>query len=219
MSAKLIVALLAPLLLGSCMMAGMAGLGPMSGGDTHGASSAAASGEPTIVKEVVVGGLRVTANFPAQAAGDALRYVVAIRDRDGRFVTGDVAVFLEVSPARAQLADASPSHPGTGHSTETAGEPSGGVERTRVAPAEREAGQFTFRPAIPSAGAYRLAVLVERVGNTLLEPAIVVEHVATLSAKAPATSAGGHAMWSGRATPLVLLGAGLMAVMMLVAVR
>ena len=171
----------------------------------------------TIVKDVVVGGLRVTATFPAQAAGDALRYVVTIRDRDGPFVTGDVAVFLEVSPARTQNADGSPSH--TGHSPETAREPSVGVERTRVAPAEREAGQFTFRPAIPSAGAYRLGVVVERVGDTLLDPAIVVEHVATLAAKAPATSAGGHAMRSGRVTPLVLLGAGFMAVMMLVAIR
>ncbi len=217
MSAKLIVALLAPLLLGSCMMAGMAGMGLMGGSDTHGTNSAAALIEPTIVKDVVVGGLRVTATFPAQAPGDALRYVVTIRDRDGRFVTGDVAVFLEVSPARAQNPDASPSH--TGHLPDTVHKPSTGVERTRVAPAEREAGQFTFRPAIPSAGSYRVGVVVERVGDTLLDPAIVVDHVVTLAAKAPATAAGGHAMWSGRVTPLVLLSAGFMAVMMLVAVR
>lgn len=219
MSAKLMVALLAPLLLGSCMMAGMAGMGHIGGGDAHGAYSAAASGEPTIVKDVVVGGLRVTANFPAQAAGDALRYVVTIRDRAGRFVTGDVAVFLEVSPAGAQRADASRAVSHTGHFPETAQEPSIVVERTRVAPTEREAGQFTFRPIISSAGAYRLAFVVERVGDTLLEPAIVVDHIVTLATKAPATSARSHAMWGDRVTPLVLLGAGLMAVMMLVAVR
>jgi len=222
MRAKLMVALLAPLLMGGCMMAGMAGMagmGHMAGSETHGTNSAAAPDAATIVKQVNVGGLRVTAEFPAQAAGESLRYVVTISDRDGRVVAGDAALFLEVSPVHPPNANASPMASHTGHPLPAVQAPLDDVTRTRFMPAARDAEQYIFRPDIASAGTYRLAVVVERVGDTRLDPAIVVEHVVTLAPKAPATSARSHAMWAEQITPLVLLGAGFMALMMLVAIR
>lgn len=185
----------------------------------HGSGLAEAPGEPTIVKEVVAGGLRLTADFPPYAPGDSLSYTVTLRDLDGRAITTDASVFLEVSPAIMGNAATSPVPTHAGHPAMIAHAMSGGLERMRFTPVERGGGRFVFRPSIPRDGAYRLTVLVERAGDTVLDPPMVVDHVVQLQATATGPSGGGHAMRGRGLTPLVLLGAGFMAVMMLVAVR
>ena len=222
MKAKLMAALSAPLLLNGCMMAGMAGMGGMghvSGGGTHDSGAAAAPGAPTIVKEVVAGGLRVTAEFPTYAPGDLLSYTVTLRDLDGRTITTDASVFLEVSPATMDSAVAAPAPTHAGPPAKIAHAMPGGLERMRFAPAERAGGRFVFRPSIPRDGAYRLTVLVEGARETVMDPPIVVDQVVQLLAITPEPSAPRHAMRGGGLTPLVLLGAGFMAVMMLFALR
>ena len=223
MKAKPMAALLAPLLVSGCMMAGMAGMGgmsPMGGGGTHGSGLAMAPAEPTIVKEVVVGGLRVTAEFPIFAPGDSLRYSVVLRGLDGRAITTDASVFLDVSPVRMGSAVASPAPMHAEDPAKSAHAMPGGLERMRFAPVERGGGRFVFRPSIPRDGAYRLAVLVERTGDTVLDPPIVLDHVAQmLPTTVGAPMSSGHVLRGGGLTPLVVLGAGLMAVMMLFAVR
>jgi hypothetical protein len=62
-------------------------------------------------------------------------------------------------------------------------------------------------------GVYRLAIVVERVGDTVLDPPVVVDHTAQIA------RARSHAGWGGGVTPIVILGAAFMAVMMLVAIR
>ena len=219
MTAKLMATLLAPLLLSGCMMAGMGGMGHMAGG-THGSSPAMAPGEPTVVKEAVAGGLRVTAAFPTYASGDSVTYTVTLSGLDGRAITTDASVFLEVSPATIGSADTSLAHTHAVAPAKVAHALPGGLERMRFLPVERGGGRFVFRPSIPRDGAYRLIVLVERAGDTVLDPPIVVEHVVQLLPTTTGTPmAPGHAMRGWGLTPLMLLGAGFMAVMMLVAIR
>lgn len=221
MTPKLMVALLAPLLLGGCMkagMAGMSGMGHMTAG-AHGDSPAAARDEPTVVKEVMSGGLRVTVDFPPYAPVDSLRYAVTVRRLDGQFITTDALVFLEVSPATTESVVTSPTPTHAAHQAQAAKTIPGSLERMRLAPVERGGGRFVFRPSIPRGGAYRLVVVVERVGETTLEPPIVVEHVVALTASVLTASESAHVMLSGGKTALVLLGGVSMAVMMLFAMR
>lgn len=225
MKLTLIAALLAPLLASGCMMAGMSGMAGMGGmghsstDSTHGSTPANARGEPTVVKEVVAGGLRVTADFPARRVGDSLSYTVTLRELDGRVISTDALVFLEVSPVIMSSASASPGPTHAGHPAKTARENADGLLRTKFAPVERGGGRFVFRPAFLQAGAYRLSVLVERSGDRVIDPPLVVDHVVQLQAPATGPSGGGHAMRGGGLTPIMLLGAGFMAVMMLVAIR
>lgn len=222
MKPTLMVVLLMPLVVNGCMMAGMAamgGAGHMSGGGAHRSADAEPERPPSVIKEVTSGALRVTVEFPTSAPGDSLRYGATIQYRDGRAVTDDAAIFLEISPGTTGVAVVSPAQTHAGHPPKIAHAPSDGFERTRLTPVERGGGRYIFRPNIPADGAYRLAVVVERVGDTVLDPPVVVEHVAQGASIAPVPPIHGHSMWRGGLTPLALLGAGFMAVMMLVAIR
>lgn len=210
-----LVVLLIPLLASGCMMAGMAAMGGgghlIGGGSRHG-RTVEATHQPTVIKEVVSGALRVTAEFPFFTAGDSLRYVATIRDRDGRARTENAMVFLEVSPSAAN-AVATPATMHAGHPSMIVNAPFDVRERTRHTPVERVGGQFVFRPTIPTEGVYRLAIVVEQVGDTVCDPPIVADHTTRIA------RAESHAAWGGRLTPLAILGAAFMAVMMVVAIR
>ncbi len=215
MKAKLMVVLLIPLLASGCMMAGMAAMGGsghmMGGGSSHDGTADAAR-QPTVIKEVMSGSLRVTAEFPFFTAGDSLRYVATIQDRAGHARTENAIVFLEVSSAARNVA-ASPAPIDAGHPSMIMNTPSAVLERTRLIPVERAGGRFVFRPTIPVEGVYRLAIVVERVGDTVLNPPVVVEHITQIA------RGQSHARWGETVTPLAILGAAFMAVMMVVAIR
>lgn len=221
MTAKPMAALLAPLLLSGCMMAGMAGMGGMGHmtAGAHGDSPAATRGGPTVVKEVIGGGFRVTADFSPYAPVDSLSYAVTVRELDGRLITTDASVFLEISPATTESVATSPTPAHAGHPAQAANTMPGGLEHMRFATVERGGGRFVFRPSIPRGGAYRLVVVVERVGETVLDPPIVVDHVVALPASVAPSSESGHVAPSGGKTALVVLGGVSMAVMMLFAMR
>ncbi len=215
MKAKLLVVLLIPFAVNGCMMAGMAAMGGgghmMGGGALHGGIADSAR-QPTVIREVMSGSLRVTAEFPFFISGDSLRYVATIQNRDGRARTEDALVFLEVSSATGKVvATPAPTH--AGHPSMIVSAPSDGLERTRLTPVERAEGRYVFRPTIPRDGVYRLAIVVERVGDTVLDPPVVVDHVIQIA------RARTHARWGGGVTPLVFLGTAFMAVMMVVAIR
>ncbi|MBA4071170.1 MAG: hypothetical protein C0497_04930 [Gemmatimonas sp.] len=215
MKAKMMVVLLMPFAVSGCMMAGMAATGGgghmIGGGALHG-GTAGSTRQSTVIKEVMSGSLRVTGEFPFFTSGESLRYVATIQDRDGRARTENAIVFLEVSSAPGNVvATPVPTH--AGHPSMIVNARSDVVERTRLTPVERAGGQFVFRPTIPTDGVYRLAIVVERVGDTVLDPPVVVDHI-TQIARAP-----NPAGWGGGVTPLVLLGAAFMTVMMLVAIR
>jgi len=218
MTAKLLAALLAPLLLSGCMMAGMVGMGRMGVG-AHGGSPADARSAPTVVREVIGGGFRVTADFPSFTPVDSLSYSVTLRGLDGTLITADASVALEVSPAITESVAASPTPAHTRHPAPSATAMPSGLAHMQFAPVERGGGRFVFRPSIPRGGAYRLAVVVERVGETTLDPPIVVDHVVALPASAPPSAEPGHVMPSGGLTALGILGGVSMAVLMLLVMR
>ncbi|HEY3287251.1 MAG TPA: hypothetical protein VGJ96_09040 [Gemmatimonadaceae bacterium] len=215
MKAKLMAVLLIPLLASGCMIAGMAvmgGGGHMTGGGALHRGIADSARQPTVIKEVMSGSLRVTAEFPFFTSGDSLRYVATIQDRDGRARTENAIVFLEVSSAAANVvATPAPTH--AGHPSTIVHAPSDVGERTRVTPVERAGGRYVFRPTIPTEGAYDLAVVVEQVGDSILDPPVVVDHTTAIA------RGRSHARWKSDVTPLVFLGAAFMAVMMVVAIR
>ena len=197
MISKLIAVLLTPLLLNGCMMAGMTGMGH-AGAATPARGAAGAPAESNMVKEMVAGDLRVTAEFPIFAPSDSLSYVVTIRRLDGPAIESDALVSLDVSPITT-----------VGAASTSA----------RFTPVERGGGRFVFRPSIPRHEGYRLAIAVERVGSTVMDPPIVLDYVVQPHSPATSLRQPGHAAPSGGLTPLVLLGAGLMAAMMLLAIR
>lgn len=222
MKAKLIVVLLIPFLASGCMMAGMAamgGVGPIGGGRARRSGDAELLRQPSVIKEVTSGAVRVRVEFPPVVPGDSLRYDVTVLDRDGRAVTDDAAIFLDVSLATGNGIIGSPAQAHSGHPPKIAHGSSDGLEGTRIAPVERSGGRYVFRPTIPVDGAYRLALVVERVGDAVLEPPMVVEHIAQVLSTAPAAPPPAHSPGGGGRTPLVMLGAGFMAVMMLAAIR
>ena len=92
MKAKLMIVLLLPFMASGCMMAGMAamgGAGLMSGGGAHRSGDAEVLRQPSVIKEVTSGAVRVTVEFPPFTSGNSLRYDATIQDRDGRAVTDD----------------------------------------------------------------------------------------------------------------------------------
>lgn len=215
MKAQLMIVLLMPFAVSGCMMAGMAAMGGgghMSGGGSLHGGTADSARQPTVIKEAMSGSLRITAEFPVFTSRESLRYVATIRDRDGRAHTENAIVFLEISSATGNVV-ASPAPTHAGHPTMIANAPLDVLERTRLTPVERAGGRFVFRPTIPTEGVYRLAIVVERVGDTVLDPPVVVDHITQIA------RAKSHSTWGRGLTPLVLLGAGFMAVMMLVAIR
>lgn len=199
----LVVALSAVWLQGCMMgmMGGMGGMGQPMPSDMSGGDTSRSAGRQGIVKEVVAGEMRVTADFPVFGPLDSLEYSVMLRELDGRTITADATIVLMVSSA-------------TDHGMRP-GEP---VSTTPL-PVRRSDGSFVFRPSIPRDGAYRLTVLVERVGATALDPPLRLEQVVQLSAPVHSAQATGNMRRTAGLTPLLVLGAGLMAVMMIFAIR
>jgi len=171
-----------------------------SGGMTHGSqggghAQAARMEGQTLIRDTVVKGLRVTAEFPPYALGDALAYRATVRRAgDSTAVTdAPVTMFIGRDDTRDHTMQVSPSALGDG--------------------------TYVFRPVISSEGAYRVVIRVERAGDTMSTPAIELEqvvHLATRMDMATQVPKGGAiSSWA----PTALLGAGVMAVMMLVMLR
>lgn len=183
---KLTLTVLTPLLLSGCMLSGMGGMGMHGGGSMPETSPGSTMRGPATIKESVAGGIRVTVNFPHYAFGDALAYDVSLRDLRDETLIRDASVFLVVTPD--------------------------GV--TKVAPGVSDSGTYVFRPALTAEGAYRLAVVVERIGTTALDPPVKVEHTVHLLKPMQTGSGDGHGPNGSRMTPVIVLGAVVMAVMM-----
>ena len=66
-----------PLLLSGCMMLGAGGMG--HGGGGHGPAEMTPMSGPTLIKEAVVDGVRITAEFPSYSLGDELAYRVTLQ--------------------------------------------------------------------------------------------------------------------------------------------
>lgn len=201
-----------PLFLSGCMMAGMGGMG----GGMHGASQGSSMSGQTLIKESVVNGIRITAEFPPYTMGDALAYTVTLRDVRDKSTISDASLALIVTPADMNQSSLSaPTVPRARHADSAAPQSQGKAEGMKVSPEKVGDGTYVFRPSIMTDGAYQFVFLVERVGNATMNPPIEVEHTVQLNAPmAEHAGNGDHGMGSGKA-PLAIVGVGVMAAMML----
>jgi hypothetical protein len=187
------------------MMGMMGGMGGSMPSDEAAGADAMRGEAAHVVKEVVIDGLRVTADFPAFGPGDALEYRVTLRGSDGRAITADVGVSFTSTPEmepmmESEMRDAAPMS-------------------TRWSPERQRDGSFVFRPMLARSGAYRLAVSVEHVGDRTLDPPVVLDQIVRLAAPPRSMGAAGGASHGTALRPLLLVGAGLMMVMMIFTVR
>lgn len=184
-----------PLLLSGCMMLGSGGMGHGSGGVGHARAEPAPMSGQTVIKEIVVEGVRITAEFPPYAYGDTLAYRVTLRREHDSTAIGDASLAMLIGPPDARN------------------------RTTRVSPSAVDNGVYVFRPVVPAEGAYRVSVRVERAGSIALTSGAELEHVVRLDARMNMSAREGDGGGSSMRAPMALLGAGVMAVMMLVMVR
>ena len=192
---RMTVVVATPLLLSGCMMLGAGGMGHGGGGGGHGHAQMTPMVGQTLIKEAVVDGVRITAEFPPYSLGDELAYRVTLRRERDSTAIGDASVVMLIGP------DGTRDRP------------------TRVSPSARDNGVYVFRPVITAEGAYRVVIRVERAGTVTPTTGAELEHVVRLAARMNMSAGqedGGGSSWF---TPTALIGAGVMAVMMLVMLR
>ena len=184
-----------PLLLSGCMMLGPAGMGHGTGGAGHAHAQPAPMIGQTVIKETVVEGVRITAEFPPYAYGDNLAYRVTLRrERDGTAID-DASLAMLIGPSDAR------------------------DRTTTISPSAVENGVYVFHPVVAAEGEYRVSVRVERAGSIALPPSAALEQVVRFDAPMDMSAREGDGGGSSMRTPMALLGAGVMAVMMIVMLR
>lgn len=218
---KMYVVLSSPLLFSGCMMLGMGGMGAPGGSGMHGASQGSTMNGPTLVKEAVVSGIRLTAEFPPYALGDRLSYRVTVRDVRDKSTISNASVALIVTADDNRHQDSRSAEAGSDarHADSSTTLTHGTVRRMVVSPDAMADGAYVFRPSITTGGAYRFVFVLDRVGNVALASPIEVEHIVQLHGQRDQHSGNGDPATRSAMAPTVLIGAGVMAIMMLFMIR
>ncbi|MBI3568857.1 MAG: hypothetical protein HY084_11730 [Gemmatimonadetes bacterium] len=207
------------LLLSGCMMPGMVGMGGVGGGGTHGGDHASAAVSPTVIKETVLEGIRVTATFPPFMLGDTPVYSVTVMHVLDKSPVNDASVSLIVATDEGRGPAESTGHAHTDARDVAAAAPRALVAGTTWSPTTVSGGSYVFRPSIATEGTYRLVVVVERAGNRVLDPRAELEHVVQFRRVVDQHGGDGGGMHGVGATALVLAGAAVMVLMMAVTLR
>ena len=166
-----------PLLLSGCMMLGPAGMGHGSGSAEHAHAQPAPKIRQTVIKETVVEGVRITAEFPPYAYGDNLTYRVTLRrERDSTAISdASLAMLIEPPDARDRT--------------------------TTISPSAVDNGVYVFRPVVAAEGAYRVSVRVERAGSIALPPSAELEQVVRFDARMDMSARDGDGAEEGHGSP------------------
>ena len=213
---KTYAVLLTPFLLSGCMMLGMGGMGLGGGGGMHGASHSSAITGQTLVKESVVNGIQLTAEFPPYVFGDELTYTVTLRDVRDKSTISDASIALIVTSDghRNQGSRSGQAGSHSGHGDRSTTQSQGNVGRMKVSPDHIGNGTYVFRPTITDRGAYNFVFILERVRHVSMDPPLELEHTVQLDGQRDQHSGNGdHVTGSGMA-PAALIGVGVMAIMM-----
>ena len=184
-----------PLLLSGCMMLGSAGMGHGSGGVGHADAHLAPMMRQTVIRDTVVKGVRITAEFPPYAYGDNLAYRVTLRRERDNTAIGDASLALLIGPSDAR------------------------DRTTTISPSAVENGVYVFHPVVAAEGEYRVSVRVERAGSIALTPSAELEQLVRIDARMEMSALEGDGGGSSMRAPMALLGAGVMAVMMIFMLR
>ena len=205
--------------LSGCMMLGMGGLG--MGGGMHGTPGGRPAGGPTIIKESVANGMRMTVEFPPYRPGDRLVYTVTLQDATSGAAVAGASMALLVSPVAGPAQDSIPGQARAhamheGSPTEARGATTAALE---FAADEVGDGKYVFRPSLTTAAAHRFRFVLKRSGTPGLDPPNELEHVVQLGGAGDQHAGSGAPSSGWGVTPLILLGAGAMAVAMLIMLR
>ena len=149
----------------------------------------------TVIKDTVVEGVRITAEFPPYAYGDNLAYRVTLRRERDNTAIGDASLALLIGPSDAR------------------------DRTTKISPSAVENGVYVFHPVVAAEGEYRVSVRVDRAGSIALTPSAELEQVVRFDARMGMPVREEDGGRSSMRAPLVLLGAGVMAVMTIVRLR
>ena len=214
---KMYVVLSSPLFFSGCMMLGMGGMGAPGGSGMHGASQGTTMNGPTLVKEAVVSGIRLTAEFPPSVLGDRLIYRVTIRDERDKSSISNASVALIVTANDNSHLDSPSGQAGSDsrHADSSTTRSQRTLRKMVVSPDAIGDGAYVFRPAIATGGAYRFVFVLERVGNVTIDPPIEVEQTVQLDGQRDRHSGNGNHVTGSGMAPAVLIGAGVMVIMML----
>ena len=218
---KLYVVFSSPLFFSGCMMLGMGGMGAPGGSGMHGASQGSTMNGPTLVKEAVVSGIRVTAEFPPYALSDRLSYRVTVQDvRDKSSISNaSVALIVTANDDRHQDSRSGEAGSDSRHADSSTTQTRGAVRKMVVTPDSMGDGAYVFRPSITTAGAYRFVFVLDRIGDVAIASPIAVEHTVQLHAQRDQHSGHGDPATRSAMISSVLIGAGVMAIMMIFMIR
>jgi hypothetical protein len=205
----------APLFLSGCMMLGMGGMA------MHGAPQGSSMNGQTLVKESVANGMRLTAEFPPYALGDALVYEVTLRDVRDKSTISDASIALIVmsDENRNQGSRSGQASSQSGHGDSSTTRSQGSIGKMKVSPDEVDDGRYVFRPSITNGGAYKFVFVLDRVGSVAIDPPIEVEQNVQLDGRMDKHAGeSDHATRSAMA-PVVVASAAVMAIMMVFMLR
>jgi len=204
---KIYLTFLLPLFISGCMMLGMGGMGHM-GGMNENSQGSSMNGQ-TIVKESIVDGIKITAEFPPYTLADELAYKVTLYDVREKLIISDASISLIVIPDNDRSHDAQSDHSKR--------------QEMKFSPDKSgiNNGTYIFRPSIKNTGAYKFIFVLERVGNVAIDPPIEVEQTVQLYSQIDQSSehSGDNMTGFSLSSPAILIGLGAMAIMMLFILR
>lgn len=184
----------------------MAGMGHSAG--TAPPTEAMESRTSPTVTRVAVGEVRMIVDLGAPEAGDPRQVTVTLAGLDPASVR-DVDLTLTIVPVPM------PSQAGEYRPVATGRDRAFGA--MTLTPIENGEGTYVFRPLPPRGTLARMTVVLRRIGGRTFEPPIEVEQ--RWDEAMPARATGSHTANGPRITPLLVIGAGLMAVMMILGFR
>lgn len=202
---KIYLILLTPLFLSGCMMIGMGGMAGHKGSGMHGDSHGSSMNGQTIVKESVVNGIKITAEFPPYTLNDELAYKVTLYDVREKLIISDASISLIVTTDNSLGHDSHSDH--------------GKMQEMKFSPSEINNGTYIFRPSIKNTDVYKFIFVLEKVGNVTIDPLIEVEQTVQLISQMNQHSENDDNMTAPGIVPVVLISAGVMAIVMLFMLR
>lgn len=221
MKKSIYILLLLSIILEGCMMLGMGGMGHMGGmnENSHGSSM---NGQ-TIVKESVVNRIKITAEFPPYILSDELAYKVTLYDVREKMIISDASISLIVTPddSRKQVSRSGQTSSHSGHGDSSPAQSPSKIEKMKFSPDEINNGTYIFHPTIKNKGVYKFIFVLERVGNITIDPPIEVEQTVQLYSRIDQPSEHSSENMAGfsLSSPVILIGIGAMAIMMLFILR
>ncbi len=186
----------------------MAGMGHSAG--TAPPSEAMESHVSPTATRVVVGEIRMIVDLGSPAAGNSTLVTVTLAG-PGPTSVRDADLTLTIVPVPM------PSPSPSGEDRPLARSRERAYAAMTLTPIENGEGTYVFRPMLPRDGPVRLTVVLRRIGGRTFEPPIEVEQVWNMAS--PARTTGQHTVAGPGLTPVILIGAGLMAVMMFFSFR